>query len=179
MKNLWSLNIDELLVASRLKEKFSKSKYEVFFPLNSQMKDIDLILVSLKSYKTVRIQVKGSRTYSPRKSETQKWGEGSAAWFTITKKSIFNLKSGVSYYIFVLHSIYNGDIKKDIRINYLIIPVKEFRTFCQKKTIRKGEKYHFFIWIDPNGNRAFDFNNRKGKEIDLSKYIDNWDLLLK
>ena len=48
IKNLWSLNIDEALVANQLKQELSKKDYEVFFPLNSQLKDIDLTLFNLK-----------------------------------------------------------------------------------------------------------------------------------
>ena len=96
MKNLWTMNIDETLVADRLKTVFSKKDYEVFMPLNSQMKDIDLLLVKLDKYKVHSIQVKGSRTYEPSVSETKKYGNGSAAWFRIAKNSIVDVQNKVS-----------------------------------------------------------------------------------
>ena len=176
IKNIWSLNIDELLVADKLKRVFKKKDHEVFFPLNSQLKDIDLILINLKKGKSINFQVKGSRTYKPQKSETAKFGKGSAAWFTLKEKSIFKPTNKMDYYVFVLHSLIDGESKKEIKINYLIIPEKEFKKKVLKKIKRKGDKYHFFIWIDVDGKRSFDFNNRN-KIIHLSKYLDNWNVI--
>lgn len=178
IKNAWSLNVDELLVADKLRHYIDKNKHEVFFPLNSQLKDVDLILINLKNNKALSVQVKGSRTYSPTKSETERYGEGSAAWFTLTKKSIFENSNKVDFFVFVLHSMRDGKTKKEIKINYLIIPSKDFKRLTSKKKIRKGEKYHFFMWIDPNGKRAFDFNDRSNI-VRFSKYLDNWDLIVK
>jgi len=110
IKNLWSLNIDELLVAGKIKYQLSKKDYEMFFPLNSQLKDIDLVLFNLKKRKSTTIQVKGSRTYQPSKSETERFGEGSAAWFALTKDAIFKPSNKIDYFIFVLHSIVDGDL---------------------------------------------------------------------
>jgi hypothetical protein len=177
IKNLWSLNIDETLVADKLKQYFNKKDYEVFFPLNSQLKDIDLLLVKLRSNKALSIQVKGSRTYKPTKSETLKYGDGSAAWFRLNKEAIFNPTYKIDYYIFVLHNFVDGETKKEIKMDYLIIPISQFQTVCRKKSIRKGDYYHFFIWIDSKNKRSFDFNNVVGKEIQLSKFLNNWELL--
>lgn len=174
VKNLWSLNIDELLVADQLRDYFNKTKYEVFFPLNSQMKDIDLVLLNLKSNKAITFQVKGSRTYTPRRLEVKRYGEGSAAWFRVGKNSIFESKNKVDYYVLVLHSFCDGEIKKEIKINYLIIPENNLKNICLKKTVRRGDYYHFFIWIDPKDKRSFEFNNKGNRTIPLSKYINNW-----
>ena len=43
IKNLWSLNVDEVITAQKIKSELGK-EYEVFFPINSQLKDIDLLL---------------------------------------------------------------------------------------------------------------------------------------
>ena len=177
IKNLWSLNVDELLVADRLKEHFSKKEYEVFFPLNSQMKDIDLVLLNLKNNKIKSIQVKGSRTYPPSKAERNRYGKGSAAFFRISENSIFKPQNKVDYYVLVLHSFQDGQIKKEIIINYLIIPIKNFKNICLNKQLRNDGFYYFFAWIDPKDKRAFDFNNKGGKTIPLSKYIDSWNLI--
>ena len=57
IKNFWSLHVDEALVASELKKRLSND-YEVFFPFNSQLKDIDLIIYNVKNHKTKTVQVK-------------------------------------------------------------------------------------------------------------------------
>lgn len=179
IKNLWALNVDELLVADQIKQNFKKSDFEVFFPLNSQMKDIDLLFVKLRNNKSSFIQVKGSRTYQPTRSEIRHYGDGSAAWFKIDKNSIFNTINRIDYFIFVLHNFIDGDIKKEIKIDFLVIPINDFIKICEKKSLRKGDSYHFFIWIDEKNKRSFDFNNKNGSEIQLSKYLNNWQLLLK
>lgn len=176
IKNLWSLNIDEALATGWIKQHLSK-QFEVFFPANGQLKNVDLILFDLKKRKSKTIQVKGSRTYEPRKSEINRYGNGSAAWITISGSSIFKPENRLDFYIFVLHNFVSGKLKQEIKIDFLVIPVKPFQKLVQKKKIRRGGKYHFFIWIDSLGRRSFEFNNPNGKSFDLSKYLNNWQTL--
>ena len=179
IKNLWSLNVDELLVADHIKQNFKKTDYEVFFPLNSQMKDVDLMLVNLRNNKLSSIQIKGSRTYQPKPIETKKYGNGSAAWFVIKYNAIFKPGNKVDFFAFVLHNFTDGEIKREIKIDFLIIPIKDFLKICKSKTMRRTGFYHFSIWIDEKNKRSFDFNNKNGEEIQLSKYLNNWKLLTK
>jgi len=173
IKNFWSLNVDEALVADRLKDELKK--WEVFFPLNAQLQDIDLLAVNLKNNKTTSIQVKGSRTYEPRKSEVEKYGNGGAAWFKLSKKAVFKPKNKIDYYVLVLHNFLDTPTRKKLNIDYLIIPNATFQKVCSKKVTRKGGYYHFFIWIDSKGKRSFDF--RGNKIIPLSKFLNNWALI--
>ena len=177
IKNLWSLNIDELLVSDKLKGILKKTDYEVLIPLNTQMKDIDLVLLDLKTNNAKTIQVKGSRTYTPRKAEVKRYGDGSAAWFRIHRNSIFKPSNKVDYYIFVLHNFIDGPIKKEIRIDFLIMPTPEFHIYCNNKTVRKGGYYHFLTWIDSKGGKIFDFREDKNNPYNLNKYLNNWEML--
>ncbi|HEY1645696.1 MAG TPA: hypothetical protein VGF75_04975 [Candidatus Saccharimonadales bacterium] len=179
LKNLWTMNIDETLVADKLKNVFKESDYEIFMPLNAQMKDIDLLLVKLSNYKAYSIQVKGSRTYEPKVIETKRYGNGSAAWFSIPRNSMVDTQNKVSCFVFVLHSFSDTENKKAISISYLVVPIKDLVKITEKKQMRKDDFYHFSIWIDAKDKRAFDFNNPGSNVIELSKYLDNWDLLLK
>ena len=81
--------------------------------------------------------------------------------------------------MFVLHSFSDTETKKAIGINYLIIPIRDLVKISEKKHMRKGDYYHFFIWINSKDKRAFDFNNPGNEVIDLGKYLDNWDMALK
>jgi len=177
INNLWSLTVDEALLADKLKTVLGKTQYEVFFPVNKQLKHMDLILLNLKKIKPIRMQVKGSRTYEPQGSGKQRYGEGSAAWIVIPKKTIQESVNKVDFYIFVLHSLVDGVHKKQIEINYLVLPTKDLLKIVSKKTTRKPGDYHFTIWIDGKGRRAFDVNNGKGTEIKMSKFLDNWKAL--
>ena len=177
IKNIWSLNIDEALVADKLKQYVNKNDFEVFFPVNSQLKDVDLLLVNLKNDSAISIQVKGSRTYEPNRSEREKFGHGSSAWFCLSKKSVFQATNKQDYYIFVLHNIIDGNIKKEIKIDYLIIPKTDFYEICNQKKVNGQNKYNFFIWIDEKAGRAFDFHENGEQVIQLSQYLNTWSLL--
>ena len=89
IKNLWSLNVDEVITAQKIKSELGK-EYEVFFPINSQLKDIDLLVQNPKTGKSRAIQVKGSRTWNVKGSRRKKlgWGEINSSWFKIKKSSI-------------------------------------------------------------------------------------------
>lgn len=178
VKNLWSLTVDEALVVDRVKSVFKKEDCEIFLPANAQLKDIDLLFYDLKKWKAKTIQVKGSRTYDPKKAEKDRFGNGSAAWFVIHEKSIFSQKNWVDFFVFVLHSFSDGENKKEIKIDYLIIPNKELKRITSQKKKRRGNKYHFFIWIDTKGKRSFEFNNGGYKQIPLTKYLNSWNLLM-
>lgn len=177
IKNLWSLNVDELLVADELKQYFAKDHYEILFPLNAQMKDVDLVLFELKKNKATSIQVKGSRTYTLRKSEIRELGDGSSALFRIAKKSIFTSQNKVDYFVFVLHHFKDGELKKRIEVDHLVIPIDDLKGVCKKKILRKGGYYFFTIWLSSDGKKIRDFNNPKFHTISLSKYLNNWKLL--
>ena len=86
VKNFWSLNVDEALVADRLQSELKKKGYEIFFPLRAQLKDVDLVLFDLRKKKGYTIQVKGSRTYQPAKREIERFGEGQAGWIQIDRR---------------------------------------------------------------------------------------------
>lgn len=178
VKNMWSLTVDEALFVDKIKSEFEKKEHEIFLPANAQLKDIDLLFYNLKKGKAKTIQVKGSRTYEPKKTETARFGEGSAAWFVLHEKSIFSQTNQVDFFVFVLHSFSEGENKKEIKIDYLIIPNEDLRRITSQKKKRRGNKYHFFIWIDTRGKRSFEFNNRGYQQIPLTKYLNAWNLLM-
>ena len=89
IKNLWSLNVDEAILSEKIGKELGK-EYQVFFPVNSQLKDIDLIIYNLKTQKTKSIQVKGSRTYVPKRSEAKKLENSRTSWNVIKSESIFS-----------------------------------------------------------------------------------------
>lgn len=151
--------------------------YQVFFPVNSQLKDIDLIIYNLQSGESKTIQVKGSRTYEPRKSELKRFGDGCSSWNVIKKDSIFNPKNQIDFFIFVIHF---DDIKttnRKIVQKYLIVPINDFRNLTSKKQVRSNETYHYFFWINSNNKNVLEINNKVNQDINYTKYYDNFDLL--
>ena len=50
LKNVWSLQVGEVIVADLLKKNLGKD-YEIFIPLNNHLKDYDLVLMNQKTKK--------------------------------------------------------------------------------------------------------------------------------
>ncbi len=168
-RNFWSLNVDEAVVSGILRDETIKD-IEVLFPLNSQMKDIDLFLLNTKNKKVATIQVKSSRAYEPKKSEVIKYEYGSAGWFYFKKEVILN--STADYFIFLIYVLEESKEKgrRVIVPHTLTIPTNKLKELClkHKKEVSSG-LYSFFLWINPKKKIAFDF---KDKEYSLSEFLD-------
>lgn len=173
-KNLWSLNVDEAVVAGKVQEALGRQA-QVFFPLNSQLKDVDLLIANLKNRRSVSIQVKGSKAFEPRPAEIERYGEGSVGWFFIPKGKIG--KCSADYFIFLLHIISDnftaGKNRKRLTTHLLTIKPSVLYRICRERKILHGN-YSFYIWVDPKRKRAFDYrdSNKKGI-IGLAKYLDD------
>ena len=104
IRNLWSLNVDEAITAEKIKSKLGK-EYEVFFPINSQLKDIDLLIQNPKTGKSKSVQVKGSRTYTPHESTMMKqlgWGyDVRTSWNQVKDASIFSPTNKIDFFFVI------------------------------------------------------------------------------
>ena len=168
-KNFWSLNTDEAVVTGILRDYMTKN-IEVFMPINAQMKDVDLILMNIKSKKAVTIQVKGSRAFEPQNSEVSLYKDGSAGWFYFKQDVV--LKSTADYFIFLIYVIEERKKtgRKIITPHTLTIPTQELNELCKKyKKIGKGERYNFFFWINPVKNESFEFRD---ETYETTNYLD-------
>lgn len=170
IKNIWSLQIDEAIVANEIKDRLKKNRIlEIFFPINSQLKDIDLLVYNTKTGKTKSIQVKGSRTFDWDVDEQR-------SWHIVKKDAIFKPKNKVDYFIFVWHIVCETRKQRSIQQAYLVIPINDFKKILKKKSVRNNGTYHFAFWTDGQ-TKANDARNPKYAEIDFSKYLNNFKLL--
>lgn len=193
IKNYWSLNVDEIVVATQLKTIFKKKDYEVFFPLNAQSEGIDLILFNKKTRNAVTIQVKGSKPYGPPDFEVNQHGsEGNSAWFskvipTKTAKRI-NLKN-IDFFILVASYCESeckkeGDSRKS-KQDYLIIPTNKVKNITQEahSKLKWSKTDLHLLFYEKNKKRKVEVQCRKKKKskIDLSKYLgeNGWNLIKK
>ena len=169
-KNFWSLNPDEAVVTGILRN-FFKKEVGVFMPLDAQFKNIDLILINLKNRKSATLQVKGSRAYEPKKSETKRFGYGSAGWFYLKEETI--MKCGADYFIFLVYVLRDDPEKgrRHTEPHIIIIGTKELQKIVSNKNLLGG-RYSFFIWINPKEKQAFDFREEKSNVINLSDYLN-------
>lgn len=168
-KNFWSLNTDEAVVTGILRASTPKN-IEVLMPANAQMKDTDLVLMNIDSKKAIKIQVKGSRAYEPRKSETLKYGHGSAGWFYFKKDVVH--KNTADFFVFLIYVIEESKKtgRRVIRPHTLSLSTKKLIELCKKyKKAGKGNMYNFFFWINPKKKKAFEFRD---EVYDMTKYLD-------
>jgi len=170
IRNVWSLPIDEAIAADKLKQKLGKN-YEVFFPVNSQLPAVDLIIFHLKNMVAKTVQVKGSRTYGE--------DEEQQSWTTMPKKSTFNPKNKIDFFIFVIHYVSDDGIKKFIAPHFIIIPFRDYLAKIKKGKKLKSKHIHHYFWLDLKKKEAWDNRDLKNRAINFSKYLDNFELLKK
>lgn len=174
IRNFWSLNQDEAVVSSLLRDNLKD--VEVYMPLNSQMKDIDLALIGSKNKKTITIQVKGSKTFKPEKKGIKEYGEGSGGWIQVKKDSIKN--SVADYFVFQLYAIEQCDIEIGrliVEPYVIIIPTKELIIKLEKyKNASKSGVYHFYFWVNPKKKEVFDYRDLKNKGKGNSEHFDEF-----
>lgn len=159
-KNFWSLNTDEAVVTGILRNKTDKA-IDVLMPINAQMKGIDLVLMNMATKKSLTIQVKGSRAYEPKKSETARFGHGNGGWFYLDKESIFDAIA--DYFIFLVYVI-EEDIKagrRRLSPHSIVIPTKTLQDLTRKYKNIEGNRLNYFLWVDPINKIAFDFRDQK------------------
>ena len=174
IRNFWSLNQDEVVASSLLRDNLKD--VEVYMPLNSQMKDIDLALISSKNKKTITIQVKGSKTFKPEKKDINEYGEGSGVWIQVKKETIKN--SVADYFIFQLYAIEQFDIQNGrlyVEPHIIIIPTKELINKLDKyKNSSKSGLYHFYFWVNPKKAEVFDYRDLKNKGKGNREHYDQF-----
>jgi hypothetical protein len=173
--------VDEAVVASKLKDVMEKKSYEVFFPVNTKLKDVDLILHHLqKPEKTISIQVKGSITYRTNKKGNRSRGmrryDEPHSWSKIKGSSIFNTANHVDFIIFVIYKDEIAKDKREIHRDFLVIPMDDFRELTKQKSI--GGKGHYDYYFVVTGKKVYEIREKDNKEIDFSKYLNDFKSLL-
>lgn len=169
IRNLWSLQIDEAIVADKIK---SYKGVEVFFPVNSQLKDIDLIVYNLKKKIAVTVQVKSSKS----------WQSGGYEYSaqSIPIKKINPAK--VDYFVFSCYFSSITKNKRKITPRFVVISTKELLSKIKKtKVVKNGIcRFSFNLYK----GRIADFwclKNTVDKEngVDYTKFLDNFKQFLR
>lgn len=145
IRNFWSLQIDEAMVADKIK---SVKGLEVFFPVNSQLEDIDLVVLNIKNHKNSTVQVKSSKSWKT------KGYDYSGQRVPITK---INPKK-VDYFVFACYFSSVTKNQRKIEPHYVVIKTSKLLGMIDKTKVVK------------NGICKFSFNLYRGKIADF------WDL---
>ena len=148
IKNFWSLNVDEALVANWLKQNNTLgTDYEIFFPINAQLEYVDLIVFNKSNQKTVTIQVKSSQSYLVKDKGGDYWASG----HKFESKKIDPKK--VDFFIFTCYypKTSEKDHKsRDITKHFVVFRTDELQEYVKKikrKNNNKTQKIGFAFYI--------------------------------
>jgi hypothetical protein len=170
MESIISLPYAEYIVANKLIQLFKKKDgYAVFVPVSRQQQGVDLPLANLHNGKSVKLQIKSSRTYEnlndPRKRQYSTWLNNFAA--NCAKDNADN------YIIYCRYPEYNQkmnaakNIWKDI---FLCYPQKEMRAFLKEAKTKTGKPETFFGYRFDNSKKIYTGRGFT-EEKDVSKYL--------
>lgn len=162
VRNFWSLQVGEAIFSDMVKTKLPNN-YQMFFPLNSQLRGIDLLLFNLESNETATIQVKESREFSA--------GHG---WFIVKAADVD--RKAADFYAFIVYNEIEKEHKHHIDKRVLIVPSAELQIRSRSKKlvkVKKTPEYHYYFFID--GKSAFD--DREGHKVDFSLFLENFEQL--
>ena len=168
IRNFWSLEPDECLVAEKLLEKLPDS--QVFFPV----RDIGVDLLVSSGEKHANIQVKGSRYYTQRKG-VELPPESCHSWHQVVAKKLD--RRNVDFYIFVT-SIARESANRITRFDtrFLVVPQSEVLRRVVAKSQGKQGVYRFYFCF--NNQRVFDTREKSTDELfNYTAFLDNWDSL--
>lgn len=165
LKNMWSLPAGEVICADLIKKNLGRD-YEVFIPLNNQLKDFDLLVINKKNKKVNTIQVKESREYDV--------GEANG-WFEVSSNKVKNEVADI--YMFLIYTAQEYKNKRRMECRVLIVPSNVLLKKSEKKKIGKDNNYTYDFKIGEK--EAFENRDNKKDPIDYSKYIHNFNLIRK
>jgi len=140
---------------------FEKNGYAIYLP----MKDKGIDFIAVKENQSTQIQVKTSR-----------FQKESYFWFDIHKNKM--VYSANTYYVFVLYVLPRRKMLGKAK-NYLVVPSLELKKLIADGdlALKKGSENIFNIFIYPDESKKLWIYKNKGKEVDLTQYWNNYELL--
>ena len=182
IKNFWSLEAGEAMVAEAIRRKLSD--WEVFFPVKDV--GVDLLVVTAlgtKETRVVTVQVKESKAFE-RGSNDITPPDTVVNWFLLNGEKVEKSQTRANFYIFVC-SRYDFDAaKKTLLADYLIIPFQEL--VRRLRSYKAGERWDLYFCVEKDG-RCLDWrgitHKNKTEEIKCSErhysdFLNRWDKIV-
>ena len=179
IRNFWSLEPGEAILAEELYERFNK-KLDLYFPLKDT--GIDLLAVSKSSARVIAFQIKESRYYEEKNHST---------WHQEDKKRLDKNKDKTDFYVFVIYlpgHLAKPKKKNKFEIHFVIIPIQDLLEKIKFKKPNKRNKYNFYFSFQDN-NKLIEIRERKEYREDIikkypeafnySKYLNAWNFIEK
>lgn len=150
-------HIGELQAISQLESE----GYDIYLPL----KDKGIDFIAMRDNRAIQVQVKTSRLQ-----------KNSYFWFDLHKSKM--VYSENSYYIFVLYVLPRRKMLGKTK-NYLVVPSCDLKKMIESKRIvpKQGSENILSLFIYPDEKHNKWFYRNKGREIEFTKYWNNFELL--
>jgi len=175
VRNVWSFEPGECIVAEAILEKLGKSGCEVYFPVH----DVGVDLLVVKEGKHVGIQVKESRYYV---SRVWRSGHRGHSWHQIKKEKFFKGKRKVDFHIFLTYlPIVDEHKVSRFESKFLVVPSSELEKRMGLKNAGKRQIYSFcfhfgegIVW-----DERVTVSTLESPLTDYSEFLDAWHLIEK
>lgn len=167
IRNMWSLEPDECIVAEEVLLKIKPS--EVYFPVHD--KGIDL-LVALGT-RHAGIQVKGSRYYKANTRGAiphQRWH----SWHQVDARKL--LRAGPDFYVFVTYLPIEGrNGGESFQTKFLVVPTGTLRENVRQKKGGKKGVYSFYFRFEEGEIVDIREKSFRTAENDYTEFLNSWD----
>ena len=143
-------------------EHMEKEAFAIYLP----MKDKGIDFVAVKNNKSTQVQVK-----------TSKFQKNSYFWFDLSIKKMVYSENAV--YVFVLYVLPRRTMLGKAK-NYLVIPSMDLKQLIEQGELatKQGNDDIINFFIYPYENEKKWVYRNKGKEVDLTKYWNNFSVLV-
>lgn len=178
MDGIFSLPYSEYETILQVQKHFKKTEgFSVFIPVSRQQKGIDFVIVNTRNRKTLRVQVKGSRSYNT--TDIPKWSKKEVFkynfWFNNFVHRYVEGQADV-YMLFGLYPVYTAargvksrtEIWKPVVLAFMDLEMKKLLGKVKTKKERKADRFFGISCNDPRsafGIRGFH------KKVDLSHHL--------
>jgi len=167
IKNFWSLEPAECIVAEELARRFKNC--QVFFPLH----DIGIDLLLTKGKKHLGIQVKESRYYSIKGKILREH-----SWHQVHQRKFERGLETVGFYVFVTYLPKYGEHRfTSFEKKFLIVPTNELAKRVIVKKPGKAGIYSFYFHFDQSNIIDQREKTKETELMDYSEFIDAWHLI--
>lgn len=169
IRNMWSLNPGEVLVAEQIRKRISDC--QVYFPLN----DVGIDLLVVRGQRHCGVQVKESRYYRPERPHS--WHQIHS---TNLEPSLTSKKQLPDVYVFLTYydnQDQEGMKKPFFKERYLIVPPKFLKDRLDaRQESQSNGKYSLYFSFDEKEKRVLEIR-KKEKEVDYTEFWGKWDLI--
>jgi hypothetical protein len=180
IKNFWSLEPGEAMVADEMRQKLSG--WEVYFPI----KDVGVDLLAASGIgtsmgKLLTFQVKESKAYERRERDITP-EDTVTGWFALNAAKTRGAASRVNFHVFVCSRYHFARTKRILTVDYLVVPTKELIRRLDCYHADTGPRWDLYLVVEQNG-RCLDWRGigrrNRGEEIgrpqrDYTQFLNNW-----